>query len=119
MPSLIRHSALLNPSFIPTSIDGFSYSKRKLERQWSCSLHMARWADRLVFDTLGDLCFGEFFGMKEHDSELRHIPPTIKDFISTILPIANSPFTSLCAWLKPRGLDYLLAAAAPPAMSKW
>ncbi|KAJ0131389.1 Uncharacterized protein HZ326_25521 [Fusarium oxysporum f. sp. albedinis] len=32
--------------------------------------------------------------------------------------IANSPFTSLCAWLKPRGLDYLLAAAAPPAMSK-
>ncbi|KAF5231512.1 hypothetical protein FANTH_13373 [Fusarium anthophilum] len=30
----------------------------------------------------------------------------------------NSPFTSLCAWLKPRGLDYLLAAAAPPAMSK-
>ncbi|KAI3564230.1 cytochrome P450 [Fusarium oxysporum f. sp. albedinis] len=52
------------------------------------------------------------------EAMLRHIPPTIKDFISTILPIANSPFTSLCAWLKPRGLDYLLAAAAPPAMSK-
>ncbi|KAJ0129621.1 Ankyrin repeat domain-containing protein 50, partial [Fusarium oxysporum f. sp. albedinis] len=104
------------------------------ERQWSCSLHMAWWADRLVFDTLGDLCFGVSFGMKEHYSELRRIPPIIKDFISTILPvsyglswvrlllihdvqIANSPFTFLWAWFKPRGLDYLLAAA-PPAMSK-
>ncbi|KAJ0131459.1 putative inactive purple acid phosphatase 29 [Fusarium oxysporum f. sp. albedinis] len=46
------------------------------KRQWSCSLHMARWADRLVFDTLGDLCFGESFGTKERDRELRHIPAT-------------------------------------------
>uniref|UniRef100_A0A0D2YCW6 Uncharacterized protein n=1 Tax=Fusarium oxysporum (strain Fo5176) TaxID=660025 RepID=A0A0D2YCW6_FUSOF len=44
------------------------------KRQWSCSLHMARWADRLVFDTLGDLYFGESFGTKERDRELRHIP---------------------------------------------
>ncbi|KAI3565793.1 cytochrome P450 [Fusarium oxysporum f. sp. albedinis] len=44
------------------------------KRQWSCSLHMARWADRLVFDTLGDLFFGESFGTKERDRELRHIP---------------------------------------------
>lgn len=35
---------------------------------------MARWADRLVFDTLGDLYFGESFGTKERDRELRHIP---------------------------------------------
>ncbi|KAJ9413485.1 cytochrome P450 monooxygenase AKT7 [Fusarium oxysporum] len=64
------------------------------KRQWSCSLHMARWADRLVFDTLGDLYFGESFGTKEL-------------FTSTIHSIGYSP----C-------LDYLLAAAAPPAMSK-
>ncbi|EXK25420.1 hypothetical protein FOMG_17930 [Fusarium oxysporum f. sp. melonis 26406] len=82
------------------------------EKQWPFSLHMARWADRLVFDTLGDLCFGESFGMKEHDSELRHIPAIIMDFTSTIHPIAYSPFTSLWDWLKPRGLDYLLAARA-------
>lgn len=106
------------------------------EKQWPFSLHMARWADRLVFDSLGDLCFGESFGMKEHDSELRRIPAIIMDFTSTIHPvsygiswvrlllihdvqIAYSPFTSLWDWLKPRGLDYLLAAAARPAMSKW
>ncbi|KAH7461638.1 hypothetical protein FOMA001_g18973 [Fusarium oxysporum f. sp. matthiolae] len=59
------------------------------EKQWPFSLHMARWADRLVFDTLGDLCFGESFGMKEHDSELRHIPAIIMDFTSTIHPRAQ------------------------------
>ncbi|KAG7413201.1 Cytochrome P450 monooxygenase AKT7 [Fusarium oxysporum f. sp. raphani] len=89
------------------------------EKKWSGSLNMARWADHLVFDTLGELCFGKSFGMKEHDSELRHIPTLMTDFMSTIHPIAYSPFAYLWAWLKPRGLDYLLAAIAPPALSKW
>ncbi|EXK33073.1 hypothetical protein FOXG_05969 [Fusarium oxysporum f. sp. lycopersici 4287] len=89
------------------------------EKKWSPSLNMARWADHLIFDTLGELCFGKSFGMKEHDSELRHIPTLMTDFMSTIHPIAYSPFAPLWAWLKPRGLDYLLAEAAPPAFSKW
>ncbi|KAF9773128.1 hypothetical protein IL306_009106 [Fusarium sp. DS 682] len=89
------------------------------EKKLSSSLNMARWADHLVFDTLGELCFGKSFGMKEHDSELRHIPTLMTNFMSTIHPIAYSPFAPLWAWLKPRGLDYLLAAAAPPALSKW
>ncbi|KAI3573162.1 cytochrome P450 [Fusarium oxysporum f. sp. albedinis] len=33
--------------------------------------------------------------------------------------IAYSPFTALWVWLKPRGLDQLLAVAAPPALSRW
>ncbi|KAJ0125860.1 hypothetical protein HZ326_31037, partial [Fusarium oxysporum f. sp. albedinis] len=89
------------------------------EKKWSSSLNMARWADHLVFDTLGELCFGKSFGMKEHDSELRHIPTLMTDFMATVHPIAYSPFAPLWAWLKPRGLDYLLAAAAPPALSRW
>ncbi|CVL09361.1 related to benzoate-para-hydroxylase (cytochrome P450) [Fusarium mangiferae] len=89
------------------------------EKKRSDSLNMARWADHLVFDTLGELCFGKSFGMKEHDSELRHIPTLMTDFMSTIHPIAYSPFAYLWAWLKPNGLDYLLAAIAPPALSKW
>ncbi|KAF9766504.1 hypothetical protein IL306_001101, partial [Fusarium sp. DS 682] len=56
------------------------------EKKWSSSLNMARWADHLVFDTLGELCFGKSFGMKEHDSELRHIPTLMTDFMSTIHP---------------------------------
>ncbi|KAF5240860.1 hypothetical protein FANTH_9381 [Fusarium anthophilum] len=88
-------------------------------RHWSSSFNMARWADHLVFDTLGELCFGKSFGMKEHDSGLRHIPKLMTDFMATVHPTAYSPFAPLWAWLKPLGLDYLLAAAAPPALSKW
>ncbi|EXM14616.1 Cytochrome P450 [Fusarium oxysporum f. sp. vasinfectum] len=62
--------------FIHSNIDRWiELLKEEIRKmQWSCSLHMARWADRLVFDTLGDLFFGESFGTKERDRELRHIP---------------------------------------------
>ncbi|RKL09124.1 hypothetical protein BFJ70_g16719 [Fusarium oxysporum] len=89
------------------------------KKQWSDSLNMARWSDHLVFDILGDLCFGKSFGMKEHDSDLRHIPRLMTDFMALLHPIAYSPFTALWVWLKPRGLDQLLAVAAPPALSRW
>lgn len=36
-----------------------------------------------------------------------------------MLQIAYSPFTSLWVWLKPRGLNALLAATAPPALANW
>ncbi|KAM0562878.1 hypothetical protein ACHAPJ_001718 [Fusarium lateritium] len=89
------------------------------EKKWSESLNMARWADHLIFDILGDLCFGKSFGMKEHNSDLRHIPGLLTDFMTIHHPLAYSPFTALWVWLKPRGLNRLLAAAAPPALSQW
>ncbi|RKK32967.1 hypothetical protein BFJ69_g18744, partial [Fusarium oxysporum] len=54
------------------------------KKQWSDSLNMARWSDHLVFDILGDLCFGKSFGMKEHDSDLRHIPHLMTDFMALL-----------------------------------
>ncbi|KAK2666124.1 Cytochrome P450 [Fusarium oxysporum f. sp. vasinfectum] len=57
--------------------------------------------------------------MKEHNSDLRHIPRLMTDFMALLHPIAYSPFTALWVWLKPRGLDRLLAVAAPPALSRW
>lgn len=48
---------------------------------------MARWADHLIFDTLGELCFGKSFGMKEHDSDLRHIPGLMTGFMSIQHPV--------------------------------
>ncbi|KAM0426682.1 hypothetical protein ACHAPT_007998 [Fusarium lateritium] len=87
--------------------------------EWSESLNMARWADHLIFDILGDLCFGKSFGMKEHDSELRYVPGLMTGFLGFLHPIAYSPFTALWVWLKPRGLNQLLAAAAPPALKNW
>ncbi|KAL2692250.1 hypothetical protein Neosp_002656 [[Neocosmospora] mangrovei] len=87
--------------------------------KWSKSLNMARWADHLIFDILGDLCFGKSFGMKEPGSELRYVPGLMTDFLEILHPIAYSPFTALWVWLKPRGLNQLLAAAAPPALKNW
>lgn len=59
---------------------------------WSESLNMARWADHLVFDILGDLCFSESFGMKEPDSKLRFAPKLMTDFMSTIHPVRACSF---------------------------
>ncbi|KAJ4250327.1 hypothetical protein NW757_007160 [Fusarium falciforme] len=87
--------------------------------KWSRSLNMARWADHLIFDILGDLCFGKSFGMKEPGSELRYVPELMTEFLGFLHPIAYSPFTALWVWLKPRGLNQLLAAAAPPALKNW
>ncbi|KAF5021491.1 hypothetical protein F66182_6465 [Fusarium sp. NRRL 66182] len=86
---------------------------------WSRSLNMARWTEHLIFDILGNLCFGTSFGMIEHGSDLRHIPGLLADFMKIIHPIAHSPFAGLWVWLKPRGLDQLLAMASPPALKKW
>ncbi|KAF5723051.1 Isotrichodermin C-15 hydroxylase [Fusarium mundagurra] len=57
--------------------------------------------------------------MKEHNSDLRHVPRLMTDFMALLHPIAYSPFTALWVWLKPRGLDRLLAVAAPSALSRW
>ncbi|KAF2993989.1 hypothetical protein E8E13_001764 [Curvularia kusanoi] len=94
---------------------------RRKERgeEWTSSIDMADQVTYLVFDILGDLCFGKCFDMKEPDSNLRHIPEVMIGFLQLMNPIAFSPFSSLYVWLKPRGLDRLLAAATPPAVQKW
>jgi cytochrome P450 len=86
---------------------------------WSKLLNMADWVNYLVFDILGDLCFGKSFDMKEPESDLRFVPHLMTEFLVFMHPIAYSPFAGLWAWLKPRGLDSLLAIAAPPALQNW
>ncbi|KAI8633278.1 cytochrome P450 [Xylariaceae sp. FL1651] len=88
-------------------------------QQWSESLNMAEWANHLIFDILGDLCFGKSFHMKEPGNNLRHIPGLMVAFVQIMHPIAFSPFASLWVWLKPRGLNRLLATATPPAFKDW
>lgn len=86
---------------------------------WSTSLNMTDWINHLVFDILGDLCFGKQFNMKEPGNELRHVIHLISGFMQFMHPIALSPFAGFWAWLKPRGLDWLLEAATPPALKNW
>ncbi|KAF1933771.1 cytochrome P450 67 [Didymella exigua CBS 183.55] len=86
---------------------------------WTRSINMADQVTYLVFDILGDLCFGKCFDMKEPDSKLRHVPELMIGFMELVHPIGCSPISSLYIWLKPRGLDRLLAAVTPPAIQKW
>ncbi|KAI1842210.1 hypothetical protein JX266_011618 [Neoarthrinium moseri] len=86
---------------------------------WSQSLNMAEWVNYLVFDILGDLCFGKCFDMKEPDSGLRFVPHLMAEFLVLMHPIAYSPFAELWAWLKPRGLDQILTFISPPAVKNW
>lgn len=80
---------------------------------------MAHEINHLVFDILGDLCFGKSFEMKEPGSTTRHIPELLADFLVLMHPIAFSPFADWWVWLKPRGLDWLIGKAAPPALTNW
>jgi cytochrome P450 len=56
-------------------------------RQWSQSLNMADWATYLIFDILGDLCFGKCFNMKEPNSNLRGIPDLMVSFVEIMHPV--------------------------------
>lgn len=59
------------------------------KKEWSDSLNMAKWADHLIFDILGDLCFGKSFDMKEPDSKLRFVPALMTDFLGIIHPVRS------------------------------
>lgn len=87
--------------------------------EWSGSCNMTDWVNYLVFDILGDLCFGQSFGMKEPNGPMKEAPHLMADMLILLNPIAFAPFTALWVWLKPRGLDSLLAVATPPPVKRW
>jgi hypothetical protein len=50
---------------------------------WSQPCNMATWVESLIFDILGDLCFGEAFNTKEPgESKLRTIPQMIMQTVA-------------------------------------
>lgn len=57
------------------------------EGRWTPSLNMADEVNYLVFDILGDLCFGRSFDMKEEGSNLRHIPRLMGSFLEMMQPV--------------------------------
>jgi cytochrome P450 len=50
---------------------------------------------------------------------MTYVPHLMSSFLELMHPIAFSPFAGFWVWLKPRGLDALLALAAPPALKQW
>lgn len=102
-----------------------------VSQDWSEPQNMAHLSDYLVFDILGDLCFGRSFESKEKsDNPLKEIPDAIgnyahvmypvshpskqlKDFTNSCSQIAHSPILRTWVWLKPKGLDRLFEAISP------
>lgn len=62
-------------------------------QEWSKSLNMADWANWLVFDILGDLCFGKSFDMKEPGSDMKEVPELMADMLKLMHPVcaASNP----------------------------
>ncbi|KAI8626697.1 benzoate 4-monooxygenase cytochrome P450 [Xylariaceae sp. FL1651] len=86
-------------------------------REWSAPVDFSEKVDKLVFDVLGDLCFGKSFDVKEPGKNvLKEVPRCITEYMLFYYPFCRSPFVTVLNWLKPRGLDRLFALFAPPTI---
>ncbi|KAF2676797.1 cytochrome P450 [Lentithecium fluviatile CBS 122367] len=88
--------------------------EKRDEDGWSEPQDLSKWSDFLLFDLLGDLCFGMNFATKEPgENKLKTIPHFIAKHMMINYPIAKSPILDTFLWLKPRGLDKLIELATP------
>ena len=55
--------------------------------EWSGSVNMTDWVNYLVFDILGDLCFGKSFNMKEPDGPMKEAPDLMADMLTLLNPV--------------------------------
>lgn len=61
-------------------------------KEWTEPQNMSDLTDYLVFDIMGDLCFGKSFELKEPGKNpFKHMPHTIADFMQFMYPV--SPYT--------------------------
>jgi hypothetical protein len=69
---------------------------------------MAEWVDYLVFDILGDLCFGEKFDTKElGENKLETLPHLVMKQATIGYMVSTSGLIDLVLFLQPRGLNKL------------
>jgi hypothetical protein len=74
--------------------------RQGVDGKWSKSLNMTHEVNYLVFDILGDLCFGKQFNMKEPDSDLKHIPELMASFLQTLAPVSIPPISYILGSMK-------------------
>lgn len=55
--------------------------------EWSGSCNMTNWVNYLVFDILGDLCFGKSFNMKEPEGPMKEAPDLMADMLTLLNPV--------------------------------
>lgn len=57
-------------------------------KEWTAPQNVSNLADYLVFDIMGDLCFGTSFDLKEvGENRFRHMPHNITDFMQFMYPV--------------------------------
>ncbi|KAF2709862.1 cytochrome P450 [Pleomassaria siparia CBS 279.74] len=82
------------------------------EDGWSPPRNMSTCVDQLVFDILGDLCFGQSFGTKEPgENKLKKMPHLIMQQLAIGYKLSKSPLFDLILHLQPRGLNKLMERA--------
>lgn len=105
------------------------------EHGWTKTRNMSEWNDWVVFDILGDLCFGRSFETKEPGpNPIREIPRHIIRHVRLFYPVSllsqlvsaiklfqilQSPFMEFFVWAKPKGLDYLLDLVTPEEVKNY
>ncbi|KAI1777222.1 cytochrome P450 monooxygenase-like protein [Hypoxylon cercidicola] len=91
-----------------------------INMDWSAPVDFALKADTLALDVIGDLSLGKSFNLKEPgENPLEAVPHNIHEFMVFYNNMARSPILNLVLWLKPHGLDRLLALLTPPAVQKY
>ncbi|ORX93613.1 benzoate 4-monooxygenase cytochrome P450 [Clohesyomyces aquaticus] len=84
------------------------------DQGWTCPHNMATRVDYLVFDILGDLCFGQSFNTKEPgENKLKKIPHFVMQQMS------KSPIFELLLYMQPRGLNKFLEPLKKPEIKGW
>ncbi|KAI1356967.1 benzoate 4-monooxygenase cytochrome P450 [Xylaria sp. FL0043] len=88
--------------------------------EWSAPVDFTEKVDALVFDIMGDLCFGRSFDVKEPgENPLKAVPHCIAEYMLFYYACCRSPFLGVLNWLKPRGLDRLFETIAPPTIKQY
>ncbi|KAI1114134.1 benzoate 4-monooxygenase cytochrome P450 [Nemania sp. NC0429] len=104
-------------AFISQHIDRWHQimlDKHDKTTEWSTSVDLGEQVDHLVFDIMGDICFGRSFNIKEPgDNPLREVPHNITHYLKFYYSMCRSPLLGMIIWLKPRGLDQLVELITP------
>jgi hypothetical protein len=77
-------------------------------QQWTTSVNMADQVTYLVFDILGDLCYGTCFDMKESGNKLRGVVEMMMGYVSFLYPVSRN-WTSRSIFMPLRSPDTVVA----------
>ncbi|KAF1976971.1 cytochrome P450 [Bimuria novae-zelandiae CBS 107.79] len=77
--------------------------------RWSSPVNMAVAVERLIFDILGELCYGASFDTKESgENPLKAVPDQIMKAVKFGFTLSRSPIFNVFLYLHPRGLSKVI-----------